>query len=562
MSRRTVLALLCAGALAATIAPVTAQEEPRRRLGAVVTPVRLVPSGSDTTAVSDLHSYFGEIELDAIDGGLVVSNRLSLERYLLGLAEVPSSWPAEGLKAQAVAARTYALHTLGQARAGAAADYGFDICASVECQVFSGADTVLGADGVRWAEAVAQTEGQAILYEGAPILARYHSVSGGQTLLNSQAFPEEGVDYPYLQPVDSTAEEASPLYRWRSEFSLRQVERMLRRALWWTDDHGRLRKVVSVPSEEGLHYPDIVFRSRSAEVRRTAQDVRELFGDLAPRMFPSQHPAAYGFGRRLPETWPANRVDVRTVGRRVVTIGRGWGHGVGMSQWGAFGLAERGASYAEILQHYYTGVSIERFDGPDQIEVGVDWGRSEVAVTGAFSVVDGRGETLVDDAVGTWRFRHADDGIATVDPPQGFGLPLRVGIARSPERIGLGEAAYLTVALSRPAHVKTSTSGSPTGYEDPGARIERAGRQRIVWLAPLEPGTYRIEVQATAGGRTVRSDPVDIEVVEPPSPPEVVGPPLRDGRSGSPTLLIVVLGVILVAVVSAALFQRLGRMKR
>jgi stage II sporulation protein D len=565
MWRRVLVLSVCFAAFAAPAAQPAAEAAPKRkRLGAAVTPLRLVPTGSDTTGVSDLHSYFGTIELEARGGGLVVSNRLPLERYLLGLAEVPSSWPPEALKAQVVAARTYALHTVAQGRAGAAADYGFDICASVQCQVFSGADTVLARDGLRWAEAVAQTEGQTILVGGSPILARYHSTSGGRTLLNSQAFPDEGVDYPYLQPVDSSFETEAPLYRWQVTFTLRQVERMLRSAGWWPSSNGRIREVATVDSADGFHYPDIVFRSRDHELRSTAQEVRELFGDLAPRMFGDAHPApSPTTSGRLPETWPSNRIEVRTVGRRVVTVGRGWGHGVGMSQWGAHGLAERGASYVDILQHYYTGVEVAPFEGPDEIEVGVAWGRRDVAVTGAFKLVDGRGRTLVPDAVGTWRFEYAGEGVARIDPPAGFGLPLEVGIARSPAKIGLGEAAYLTVALSRPAHVRTSTS-APTGYDDPGARVKSAGRQRVVWLAPLEPGIYEIEVVATAGGRSVRSDPVQVEVIEPPPPPTPDEPPpvAGPGRSGGPgPTFWLVLGGVLAALLAAAIIRALGRMR-
>jgi hypothetical protein len=232
-----------------------------------------------------------------------------------------------------------------------------------------------------------------------------------------------------------------------------------------------------------------------------------------------------------------------------------------MSQWGAHGLAERGASYTDILQHYYTNVQVARHDGPNAIEVGVDWGRSNVAVTGAFKLVDGRGRTLVRGAVGRWRFEYGGEGIARIDPPAGFGLPLEIGIARAPTSIGLGEAAFITIALSRLAHVRTSTAGPPTGYEDPGAKVKGAGRQRVVWLAPLEPGTYQIQVLATAGGRTVRSDAVKVEVVEPPPPASEV-PQAREGPSEPSNLpfLLVVAGV-LVALLAAAVKRGLGRLR-
>lgn len=562
MLRRLLVLALAAGLVGAAIVPVPAGAAKPKRLGAAVTPLRLVPAGSQTTAVAGLHSYFGTIELEARGGGLVVSDRLPLERYLLGLAEVPSSWPPEALKAQVVAARTYALNTLSRPRAGAAATYGFDICASVQCQVFSGADTVLARDGLRWAEAVAQTESETILYEGSPILARYHSTSGGRTLSNGQAFPDEGVDYPYLRPVDSSFEDEAPLYRWRVDFTLRQVQAMLRRAGWWSKDRGRLREVRTVASAEGLHYPDIVFRGRDGEERRTAQEARELFGELAPQMFGDEHPAPSPTSSgRLPETWPSNRIEIRTVGRRVETLGRGWGHGVGMSQWGAHGLARRGASYLDILRHYYAGVDVAPYEGPDAIEVGVAWARPTVTVTGSFKLVDGRGRTLVRNAVGAWRFEYAGEGVARIDPPAGFGLPLEVGIARAPDSIGLGEAAFITVALSRPAHVRTSTFGSPTGYEDPGAKLHEAGSQRVVWLAPLEAGTYQVEVVATAGGRTVRSDPVEVEVVEPPPPTEDMRAARPDPPSPSRAPLILVLTGVAAALLAGAVIRAVGRMR-
>src|SRR5665809_115587 len=156
-----------------TSSPARAPRRARTRL--VRSTVRLVPVGGQPTAIAGLGSYLGQIKLTAASDGIVVVNRLALERYLLGLAEVPPDWPAEALKAQAIAARTYALNTLDRPPAGAAATYGFDICASVECQVFTGAEILQQSDGQRWADAVGATAGEAILYEGRPILARYHS---------------------------------------------------------------------------------------------------------------------------------------------------------------------------------------------------------------------------------------------------------------------------------------------------------------------------------------------------------------------------------------------------
>ncbi len=505
-----------------------------RQIGAVAAPVRLIPDSDAPITVAGLQSYFGSIELSSASDGLVVSNHLPLERYLLGLNEVPLDWPRESLRAQVVAARTYALYTLSQPPAGAASVYGFDICASVQCQVYSGADVFSSSNGDRWVEAVASTRGQTVLYGGAPILARYHSTSGGETLFNSQAFPGEP-DYPYLRAVPSTTEDASPLYRWYARFDIDAFEKLLRRAGWWTDDHGRLTSMRTIPSRAGFHYPDIAIKGRRGTLVRTAEELREVVRTLAPEMFPARYPsAAPTASGRLPETFPSNRIEISTRRGTVFVVGRGWGHGVGMSQWGAHGLALRGASYTDILAHYYRGTVVGALPDPGAIEVGLDWGREMAVVSGSFRVVDGRGRTLARRALGTWRFRWGGEGIVEVDPPRGFGLPLRVAIVKAPESIGVGEPAYITIALSRPARVRTRTA-APTGYDDPGARIEDAGRRRIVWLAPLEPGRYEVQVEAFTGGALRRSEAVEVDVVQ---PAVATRPPRGDEPSRFPWLAV------------------------
>ena len=501
--------LVVALSLLATVAPATAAKKPQ--LGAAVAPIRLVPRGPDPISIAGLNSYFGSIELSSAGDGMVVSNLISLERYLLGLQEVPTDWPEEALKAQVVAARTYTLWTLAQGRTGEAAVYGYDICATVQCQVFAGAEVVNAKHGDRWEAAVDATAGQAVLYEGEPILARYHSTSGGATLDNEDAFPEESA-YPYLQSVESPWEEGSSVFRWTTTFPLRDLEAMLRRVGWWAGS-AKLRRVYSVASSEGLHYPDIVFQGGGRTERHTAEELRDVVRDLAPAMFPGRYPSAAPTASGvLPETFPSNRLEARTDGKRVVIRGRGWGHGSGMSQWGAHGLAQRGASYTDILTHYYTGVSVGTVPEPPPFEVGVQSAASTVTATGSFEIVDGRGETIVPHALGSWTFRWAGAGAVSIEPPAGFGLPLEVGIVDAPKKVLVGESAFLTVALSRPARVTTETAQSPTGYRDPGVAIKDAGRRKVVWLAPLEEGLYRVRVRARAGPNLRQSEPVEILV--------------------------------------------------
>ncbi|MGH2698415.1 MAG: SpoIID/LytB domain-containing protein [Actinomycetota bacterium] len=549
-------ALVTAGLLAPPSAAQKQREEPKTRL--VRGSVRLVPVGGEPMEISELGSYLGQIKLTAASDGIVVVNRLPLERYLLGLAEVPPDWPDEALKAQAIAARTYALNTLARAPAGAAATYGFDICASVECQVFSGADILQQSHGQRWAGAVGATAGEAILYRGRPILARYHSVSGGQTFDNEQIFTSEGA-YPYLKGVPSTTEEASPLDRWEVAFTVADFERIVERSGTWTRARGRLRGMQTVPSRSDLHYPDVLLHGTKRKLRMTAEELRTIVREHAPAAFPGKYPSiGLTTSGRLPETFPSNRLSIGTHDGVVRVRGRGWGHGVGMSQWGAHGLALRGASYPQILDHYYTGVSLGRVPDPGALDVGVDWGRSALRVTGAFEVVNESGRSVIDASIGTWTIRYNGAGSMSITPPDGGSGPLRVRLIRAPDEIEVGEAAFLTVALSLPARVlsvteggNSATSSLPVSLARSGA-VRDAGRGRVTWLAPLEPGRYRVHVEASSGSQTRRTEPVEITVTE---APELEPEPANEGpgaAADAPDEPATPWGLLLIALVFAA----------
>jgi stage II sporulation protein D len=556
---RAFLAGLLAAISLAPIVPARAQD---RDLGAAVSPLRLVARGGAPISVTGLHSFFDTVELTAASDGLAVSNRLPLERYVLGLNEVPTDWPEEALKAQAVAARTYALNDLEDGRTGDAAVYGYDICATVLCQVFSGADVVRAENGERWTAAVEATAGETILYDGDPILARYHSTSGGRTMDNEDAFPGEPA-YPYLKSVPSDTEQGSPLARWKVTFKIGEVQAMLVRAGWWTGSQRLLR----VRSAGGPFYnPNVAFEGEGGRrLVRTADEFRDIARDLAPAMFPGRYPSRWNTSSGvLPETLPSERYRVTTTGKTVVFDGTGWGHGSGMSQWGAHGLAQQGATYTDILTHYYTGVSVGDYPDPGVIEVGVEQARSSVSASGSFKIVDGRGKTIVREALGTWNFVWGGAGAVSIQPPQGYGLPLEVGIVNAPKKVLVGESAFITVALSRPARINTQTERSPTGYRDPGVEVKDAGRRRVVWLAPLEEGSYRVRVQARAGPSRERSEPVKIVVTsskvkgDPEDPAEATtdrGP--RDDDS-PPVLVLAIFGAFLVLGLGAVVRARSG----
>ena len=135
-------------------------------------------AGDAALAVAGTGTFRGAIEVRRNGRGLAVVNHLSLEEYVRGIDEVPPSWPAAALQAQAIAARTYAAH---KALAGEARwrEVGADICATSTCQVYRGLDAEKRAKGYGWLRAVEDTAGRALLEGGRPIMASYSSTANG-----------------------------------------------------------------------------------------------------------------------------------------------------------------------------------------------------------------------------------------------------------------------------------------------------------------------------------------------------------------------------------------------
>ncbi len=156
---------------------VAVAEQPSLALAGAVRFEPLTASAGGLT-VAGSGSYRGSIEVRPHGRGLAVVNELALEEYVRGIDEVPPSWPAAALQAQAIAARTYAAHKAitGDARWRAV---GADICATPTCQVYRGLDAERKAKGHGWLPAVEATAGRALLEGGQPIMASYSSTANG-----------------------------------------------------------------------------------------------------------------------------------------------------------------------------------------------------------------------------------------------------------------------------------------------------------------------------------------------------------------------------------------------
>jgi stage II sporulation protein D len=264
--------------------------------------------------------YPGSLELRSAGGRLDVINHVDFERYVVGIIanEVYPHWPAEVLKAQAVIARTYALHEISK-RAGEP----FHVEATVLSQRYRGSGVP-----ARVERAARETEGEHLEFGGSPILAVYHSSAGGRTASAEEVWGEE---VPYLAAVASPDDDA-PDFFWSYEIGKRDLAAALRERGISGPTHPEVEVLERGPSGR-------VKRIRIGDAALASRDLRKLLGGAAIR---------------------STLFEVRQSQDRVRFLGSGSGHGVGLSQWGALALAEKGESYRQILAHYYPGCRLAR----------------------------------------------------------------------------------------------------------------------------------------------------------------------------------------------------------
>ncbi|MEZ4280634.1 MAG: SpoIID/LytB domain-containing protein [Myxococcota bacterium] len=273
--------------------------------------------------------YRGGIELRADSGRILVVNRVPLEEYVVATVggEMPASWPDQALRAQAVATRTYALHQR-ERRTGEA----WDVQASELSQVYRGIESE-SATTRRAAEA---TRGEILTHGGRPILAVFHSTAGGRTASAAEVW---GRDLPYLGSIDVEYEEDAPFTYWRTVFPPETLDRAVASSLG--ADIGPLEAIEVDARTESGRVERIVARAGTRAVRLERDQVRALAETL-------------GLRSRL--------FDIRSTPQGFAFVGSGYGHGVGMSQWGARELARRGASYQRILARFYPGARLEAWN--------------------------------------------------------------------------------------------------------------------------------------------------------------------------------------------------------
>lgn len=268
---------------------------------------------------------------------------LPLDDYVKGVvaAEMPAEFHIEALKAQAIAARTYAISRSIKFENGHPDHSEAPLCSGVHCQAYLSLDNLDKIKGLNWIdnywgkieEAVNSTRSLVIYYDGGIVEPLYHSTSGGMT---EDAINVFSVDSPYLKAVASPYEEDAPRYRNIENFTVDEFISKLKSKY----------PNIKINKENFYEKIKLIEKTQSGRVKKLAiddeiingRDIRDLYG-LNSTNFKIIFDKSLGL------------IEIETYG---------YGHGVGMSQWGANGMAKQGRSYEEILKHYYTGIELKR----------------------------------------------------------------------------------------------------------------------------------------------------------------------------------------------------------
>ena len=313
------------------------------------------PTGADSFVTFGGKRYRGELVVVPTDSGRMVVNRLTMDDYLRGVVplEIGNRTAAEfaAVQAQAVAARTYAYKHLTDSRA-------FDMYSTVQDQVYGGID----AEKPQADSAIMTTADVLVLYNGQPITTPYHSTCGGSTAAVTEVWYNQS-DEPYLRPVsdripgkDSYYCDPSPRFKWTQDFDAQSLRSVMEKYL----------AVYTNAPKTGLgRITDIREQGRTPSGRVAALIVEPETGSYTLRGNDIRFVLRSGANNATLNSTYFTFTEQKSGGEvsNLSINGRGYGHGIGMCQWGAIGRARAGQSFRTILETYYPGTTIGRIAG-------------------------------------------------------------------------------------------------------------------------------------------------------------------------------------------------------
>lgn len=347
-------------------------------------------AGKEGIPVIDVNGklYRGAVEFKRFsDSDMTVINYVDFEEYLYGVLprEMGANWPMEALKTQAVAARTFAMLHMNRY-----SDYGFNLCTTTTCQVYGG----YSVERNTCTNAVEQTRGQVLTYQGAPAQVYYFATSGGHTADVRNVWGGTGL--PYLQGVEDPYEDIEVAMRgiWEVSFIPAQIHQILQDR---DIDVGQITSMyVSSYSKEGRAV-ELTIEGTHGQHTFERSNTRNIFGvnvvnsqkyviqtDSDIHMMGQDTDSiSHALVSQLQVLSASGTQTLNTTNNRIYAMGantkksysvipsiyhfngRGWGHGVGLSQWGARGMADEGFTHDQILPHYFPGTEIQQWGEVD-----------------------------------------------------------------------------------------------------------------------------------------------------------------------------------------------------
>lgn len=278
--------------------------------------------------------YRGSLEFRVENGKLAVVNELNIEDYLRGVvpAEIPPAWPKEALKAQAVAARNYALQRVEVTRGSS-----YNVVNDQLSQVYRGYDAETAATN----EAVEETRGMVMTSQGSLITAFFHASSGGYTENSEDVWLEQ---LPYIKGKADPYDKNEQHYNWQVDYSVEQLVTKLQ---------GSGYNLAGLEDIE-----ELAKTSSGARIKSIAVSGQGTVGEPVRTVISNADKVRYALGLKSSLFTLEKVYDQEGILLGIRIRGSGNGHGLGMSQWGARGMAAQGYNFQEILKYYYTGVNI------------------------------------------------------------------------------------------------------------------------------------------------------------------------------------------------------------
>lgn len=296
-------------------------------------PLRIVSMDQKNRIQINGRRYRDNVIVYASTGALTVVNEVGLESYICGILprEIDPGWTMEALKTQAIISRTYALRNLRR-HEGAF----FDLCADQHCQVYGGSDS----EEKESTKAVALTRGEVVVYKGILAQTFFHASCAGHTEDPSYIWSIPPSQLPYLRGVTCKFCKSSPYHRWQTQLTGGAIREKLNAA-------GFKIGPIAMIGRSGTTSSGRVRNIRIKQTNGISIDV----------------PAAKF--RTYISPWQIKSTFINGIVKKDDSYqftGKGWGHGVGLCQWGAKVMADRKYTYRQILKYYYPGTIVERWE--------------------------------------------------------------------------------------------------------------------------------------------------------------------------------------------------------